>query len=334
MKLGIIGLPGAGKSTFFNALTYREALNKKARGPNYGTAPVPDPRLYFLENMYKARKLVQTTIEIVDIPGLSGKSKEFLAYIREVDALIHVVRCFENGEPVSPLKDVETLDYELIFADLELTEKRIEKTVKEAKRDKTLNKELDLLQKTKIALEQGIKLCDTLSPEETDILKGFNLLTVKPVIYVANVALEDLSNNFTRLEPLKPIVICAQIEEELAELEAEERENFLADLNIKQSGLTKLIEESYKVLGLIIFLTASEKEVRSWTIKKNTIAKKAAGKIHSDIERGFIRAEVIAFDKLKEAGSPVQAKNLGLMRLEGKEYAVQDGDIIHFRFNV
>ncbi|MFV0362788.1 MAG: redox-regulated ATPase YchF [Suipraeoptans sp.] len=366
MKLGIVGLPNVGKSTLFNSLTKAGAESANypfcTIDPNVGVVTVPDYRLDVLGKMYDTKKIIPAAIEFVDIAGLvkgaskgEGLGNQFLANIREVDAIVHVVRCFEDGNivhvdgNVDPLRDIETINLELIFADLDMLERRIAKTVRSARNDKAAAKELKLLEKVKAYLEEN-KLAKTFDDiadeEEEELLKSLNLLTYKPVIYAANVSEDDLaddgeSNNqvaqvreYARDEESEVFVVCAQIEQELAELDDDEKKLFLEDLGLSESGLEKLIKASYKILGLISYLTAGEPEVRAWTITKGTKAPQAAGKIHTDFERGFIRAEVVSYDDLIECGSNAAAKERGLVRLEGKDYVVKDGDVILFRFNV
>ncbi len=365
MKLGIVGLPNVGKSTLFNSLTKAGAESANypfcTIDPNVGVVMVPDERLQLLADLYHSAKITPAVIEFVDIAGLvkgaskgEGLGNQFLANIREVDAIVHVVRCFEDTNvihvdgSVDPVRDIETINLELIFSDLEILERRISKTARGARNDKTLAKELDLLDRIKDHLESG-KLAitfETDDEEEQQWLASYNLLTGKPVIFAANVSEEDLaddgaSNSYVQQvrehakeQNSEVFVICAQIEEEIAELDDDEKKMFLEDLGLKESGLEKLIKASYHLLGLISYLTAGETETRAWTIKKGTKAPQAAGKIHSDFERGFIRAEVVNYQDLLECGSYAAAKEKGLVGLEGKDYVVKDGDVILFRFNV
>ncbi|BCN31563.1 redox-regulated ATPase YchF [Anaeromicropila herbilytica] len=365
MKLGIVGLPNVGKSTLFNSITKAGAESANypfcTIDPNVGIVSVPDERLQALANLYNSQKILPAAIEFVDIAGLvkgaskgEGLGNQFLANIREVDAIVHVVRCFEDSNiihvdgSIDPLRDIETINLELIFSDIEVIDRRMQRASKGAKNDKALAKEVELLERVKAYLEDGklAKGFDTDDEEELALLESYNLLTYKPVIYAANVLEDDLADDavnnanvakvrdFAKGENSEVFVICAQIEQEMAELEEDEKKMFLEDLGIKESGLEKLIRASYRLLGLISYLTAGPQETRAWTITKGTKAPGAAGKIHTDFERGFIRAEVVSFQNLTECGSYNAAKDKGLVRSEGKEYVVQDGDVILFRFNV
>ena len=365
MKLGIVGLPNVGKSTLFNSLTKAGAESANypfcTIDPNVGVVMVPDERLKLLADLYHSAKVTPAVIEFVDIAGLvkgaskgEGLGNQFLANIREVDAVVHVVRCFEDPNvihvdgSVDPVRDIETINLELIFSDIEILERRIAKTVRGARNDKTLAKELELLNRLKEHLEAG-NLAITYQTDDEDEQKWlaeYNLLTAKPVIFAANVSEDDLADDGASNQYVQEVrehakeqhsevfVICAQIEQEIAELEDDEKKMFLEDLGLSESGLEKLIKASYRLLGLISYLTAGETETRAWTIKLGTKAPQAAGKIHSDFERGFIRAEVVNYKDLLECGSLAAAKDKGLVGLEGRDYVVKDGDVILFRFNV
>lgn len=364
MKLGIVGLPNVGKSTLFNAITNAGAQSANypfcTIEPNVGVVAVPDKRLDKLAEMYEPDKFTPATIEFVDIAGLvkgaskgEGLGNKFLSNIREVDAIVHVVRCFENDDiihvegSIDPKRDIETIDVELILSDMEILDRRIDKCKKMMKADKKYQNEFEFFERVKEALDNGRSARSVeCTEEEAALLSETSLLTAKPIIFAANMSEEDfkdgIENNqrfkmveeIAKTEHAAVLPICAETEAEISGMEYEEKKMFLADMGLEESGLDRLITACYSLLGLMSYLTAGKPEVRAWTIKKGTRAPQAAGKIHTDFERGFIRAEVISFDDLMASGTMAAAKEKGLVRSEGKEYVMQDGDIVLFRFNV
>ena len=362
MKIGTVGLPNVGKSTLFNSITNAgaECANYPfcTIEPNVGVVPVPDERLDVLTKMYDAEKTTHAVIEFVDIAGLvkgaskgEGLGNKFLSHIRETDSIIEVVRCFDDSNIVhvdgniDPIRDIETINLELVFADLDTVNKRIDRAAKMAKADKKFLEEEDAFKKLRDALEAGKPARQVeLTDEEQALVKDAFLLTAKKILYVCNISEADIENpendyvkkvrEYAKADNAEVIVLCAKIEEELSVLEGEEKKEMLETFGLDESGLDKVIKASYDLLGLMSFLTAGKKEVRAWTIKKGTKAPQAAGKIHSDMERGFIKADIVSYDDLIKAGSEVKAREQGLIRMEGKEYVMQNGDIVEFKFNV